>query len=1187
MYLKKLEIQGFKSFADKTVFEFRPGITTVIGPNGSGKSNVSDSIRWVLGEQRAKSLRGGKMEDIIFTGTQNRKPLNFAEVTITFDNSTGNKLPVNFSEVAITRRVYRSGESEYFINRSACRLKDIVELFMGTGIGRDGYSIIGQGRIDEILSNNSEERRNVFEEAAGISKYKARKMEAEKKLEATCQNLTRINDILKELESQIGPLKSQSEKAEQFLLIRDELKTYEINMFLHDSEKIKNLLTQSEKHLAELSEELQEKMKNSEQSVKQKEALKNKCDELLKLSDETKQFIFDKQSAIEKFNSDINLLEEKTSNNKLNISHFESEITENLAKIDMLKEEKSQREGKREKLISQKKTYIDYLKQKEEELSKIVETLNEEDKKIEQIKADMIDFMNEKSDIKSKMNATVTMKGNSENRNEQLDSKLQNLSSIIDNQRMQEEDATENINTLSANLKNISANFKDSKDKELTFENKLKELEKNKFEISSSINVKTAKHKFLSDTEKNNEGYFRSVKGILDECEINPDFKKGIHGSLAKLISVPKDYEIAMEIALGSNLQNIVTDSQEDAKKAIEFLKEKSLGRATFLPISAFKACDGLKNIDEISKCNGFIGIASKLLQYDTKYTNILESLLSRTIIVDTLNNAISMSKKVSGNFKIVSLEGDVVNTSGTMSGGSVKAKSDGILSRGRIITELEDEIKKEKLELTTTLSEIEELSKKYSEIKTNSENLSEEFRKAELEHTKAQEQITVLTKELQQNEEKIKNIKIEKQQLAEQISVFTKEINEFEASISNLDEKIQNIQNKVDEYKQNNKSQMEIRDNLSLDITNYKVSISSFDESELSIKEILDRIDNDIQETSNLVSKRKASIEKLSEEVEHFKLQKENSLSEIANIEKDISSHTLKLQEIESTKNTVNIELENLEKVMGDDIRSVEETKGKISKEEMKKMKIELDFENINNKIWEDYQITYSAALELRNDNLGTPSQISSTISTLRNKIHGLGSINIDSIEEYKKVNERFTFMSNQKNDLIDSEQKLRKVIQDMLSTMKKEFLEKFSIINENFKVVFAELFNGGSANIKLCDEANVLESGIDIEVQPPGKKLQNMMLLSGGERALTAIALLFSILKINPSPFCVLDEIEAALDDVNVYRFADYVKKFSDSIQFIIITHRKGTMEAANTVYGITMEERGISKLVSMKLE
>jgi len=1185
MYLKKLEVQGFKSFADKTVFEFRPGITAVIGPNGSGKSNVSDSIRWVLGEQRAKSLRGGKMEDIIFTGTQSRKALNFAEVTITFDNSD-NRLPVNFSEVAVTRKVYRSGESEYFINRSSCRLKDIVELFMGTGIGRDGYSIIGQGRIDEILSNNSEERRNVFEEAAGISKYKARKIEAEKKLEATCQNLLRITDILKELDSQMGPLKTQSEKAEKYLLIRDELKIYEINMFLCDSEKLKNLISQTEEHIKELNEELNEKLKNSEDSVNKKNLLKEKLDEVSIEFGKAKDLIFEKQSSIEKLNSEITLFEEKIANNANNIANFKNEIVENTDKITALNGELLQREGKKERLASQKIAYVKHLEEKETELSEIIKTLDEEDKKIEDMKANMIDFMNEKSDIKSKMNAILTMKYNSENRNEQLDNKLNQIAAENDKLRMQIEDANEELSKLSTSLKTTSDAFKEGKDNELNIEKELREIEKKTFENSSLIRIKTEKHKFLEDTEKNNEGYFRSVKGILDECDTNPSFKKGICGTLAKLISVPEKYELSIETALGSALQNIVTNTQGDAKKAIEFLKTKSLGRATFLPISAFKKSDELKNLEKIALCSGFIGVASNLINYDATYTNILENLLGKTIIVDTLDNAIAMSKGNFGNFRIVSLEGDIVNTSGTMSGGSTKVKQDGILSRGRIISELESEIKELKNSEVTLKENVKNLSNKYLEIKSANERLSEEFRKLEIIHTKSKEQLNTLTNLLSQNEEKTKNIKIEKSQLAIQISDFSKQISAFEEETAKLDSKISDIELTVLEYKKNNKAQMEIRDNLTEDITNYKISISSFDESELSINEIIDRINNDILGTNELIEKRKLAIEKSSSEIDNLNLQKTKNGESIKIIESEILELNSKLETLTDSKDTINAELNELEKLMGDNIRQVEDVKNKISKEEMKKMKFDLDFENINNKIWEDYQVTYSAALQLKREDLGTPNKISSTINSLKEKIRQLGSINIDSIEEYKKISERFSFMSKQKEDLTESEQKLRKVIADMISTMKQEFLEKFTIINNNFKVVFAELFNGGTANIKLCDETNILESGIDIEVQPPGKKLQNMMLLSGGERALTAIALLFSILKINPSPFCVLDEIEAALDDVNVYRFSDYVKKFSDNIQFIIITHRKGTMEAANTVYGITMEERGISKLVSMKL-
>lgn len=1185
MYLKKLEIQGFKSFADKTIFEFRPGITTVIGPNGSGKSNVSDSIRWVLGEQRAKSLRGGKMEDVIFTGTQNRKALNFAEVTLTLDNSEG-RLPVNFSEVAVTRRVYRSGESEYFINRTPCRLKDIIELFMGTGIGRDGYSIIGQGRIDEILSNNSDERRNVFEEAAGISKYKARKIEAEKKLELTTQNLNRINDIIKELETQLSPLKIQSEKAQKYLSLREQLKVFEVNLFLYESEKLKSQIEQVENHLKELSQELELKMKNSEGSINKKNELKEKINKITETSDSYKESIFEKQNSIEKINSELSLFSEKISNSLSNIERLKNEIDENSAKIQELNVEKEKRKGKIETLRSQKSSYADYLAQKEKELSEIVATLTDEELKIENMKTSIIDFMNEKSEIKSKMNATVTMKYNATNRDEQITNKLSTIISENDKLKMQLEDDSDMLSSISRELKEISDKFQATKSEELNYETKLKTLEKEVYNISSEISIKNTKHKLLSDTEKNNEGYFRSVKIILDECEKNQEFKKGICGTLAKLISVPEQYEVAIETALGSNLQNIVTLSQEDAKKAIEFLKEKNAGRATFFPISSYKPSEELKNLDKISKCVGFIGIGTELIKFDEKYRNILTSLLGKTVIVDTLDNAIKLSKQNLGSYRIVSLAGDVVNTAGSMSGGSQKSKTDSLLSRSRIISELEVEIKALNEKLTSTTASADQLNSDYKKIKQDGINLSEEFRKKEVLHAQEKEKLTSLQNTINQNEEKLKNIKTEKNQLANQISEFSSEINKFEKEINEIDEKISTIQKDVEIYKQNNKEKMEIRDNLSSDITNYRISISSFDESEASINEILEKVNNDIIEAENANSKKQETINKLTAEIENLKLTKTNNLSKIEEINSEIYATSSTLDELEKEKTSLNEALNSLEELMGDDIRAIEDTKSKISKEEMKKMKLDLDFENINNKIWEDYEITYSSALSLKQD-LGNPSKISSNVSNIKNEIKDLGSINVDSIEEYKNVNERFTFMSTQKQDLITSEEKLKKVINDMISTMKKEFLEKFTIINENFKVVFAELFNGGTANIKLIDENNVLESGIDIEVQPPGKKLQNMMLLSGGERALTAIALLFSILKINPSPFCVLDEIEAALDDVNVYRFADYVKKFSNSIQFIIITHRKGTMEAANTVYGITMEEKGISKLVSMKLD
>lgn len=1185
MYLKKLEVQGFKSFADKTVFEFRPGITTVIGPNGSGKSNVSDSIRWVLGEQRAKSLRGGKMEDVIFTGTQNRKALNFAEVTITFDNTSG-KLPINFSEVAVTRRVYRSGESEYYINKSACRLKDIIELFMGTGIGKDGYSIIGQGRIDEILSNNSEERRNVFEEAANISKYKAKKAETEKKLDATCQNLLRINDIISELESQVEPLRIQSEKAQKYLMLRDELRVLEINLFIVDFEKIEETLKQITSHIDELNQELYEKSKNSEKDLQRKDELKAQIDTISEKIEVSKQLSFEKQTMSEKLVSDNALIHTKKENDLSSIQNINTLIEENTAKIQEYQTEKSEKERKISSLLDNRKQYSDKLAESQKKLDALLQTLSQEEQKIEDAKNQIISFMNEKASIKAKSDTAIAMKNNALLRKEQLHTKLSDLSYQNDKLRMQIEDINDTILSLSKEKKKITEESDSLRAKLMILQEKRNEYDDKSLTLRSELSTKTGKRNFLVEQEKHNEGYFKSVKEILEKCQNDSTFGNGIHGTLAKLITVPSEYEIAIETALGSGLQNIVTETQNDAKRAIEFLKNGHLGRATFMPLNVFKESTSLPFVSQLKSISGYIGIASDLLKYDKKYNNILQSLLGKTVVVDTIDTAILISKKNFGAFRIISLDGDIVNTAGTMTGGSNKAKIDNLLGRSRMITEIEEEIEKLNKQLQELSTSSKQSQKELDMLTEELNKISELSTEKEIAIVAEKEKLNTLQRDIVGNEEKIKNINTEQNQLADQLIAFSTEIDKCNENISAIDEKNATLQIEIDKFKQANKSKTDERDILAEDITNYKISLSSFDESEIALKEMIERIDQDIIHSNHIIEKNQKSLKVFQDEIASF------DQKVIENEEKIKLLETEKIDIINAVDNysqerkTLSDSLEKLEASMNDIITSIDEVKAKISKEELKKVKYDLEFENLNNRIWEDYEITYSAALEFKKD-FSSLNQLNKDIASFKSQIRELGSINIDSIEEYKKVSERYEFLSTQKSDLVESEQKLRKVIADMITTMKKEFLEKFHIINENFKVVFAELFNGGTANIRLCDEDNVLESGIDIEVQPPGKKLQNMMLLSGGERALTAIALLFSILKINPSPFCILDEIEAALDDVNVYRFADYVKKFSDTIQFIIITHRKGTMEAANTVYGITMQEKGISKLVSMKLD
>lgn len=1182
MYLKKLEIQGFKSFADKTILEFKPGVTTVIGPNGSGKSNISDAIRWVLGEQSAKALRGGKMDDVIFAGTSTRKPLNFAEVSLTMDNSDS-KLNIEFSEVVVTRRVYRSGESEFYINKSACRLKDIIELFMDTGIGKDGYSIIGQGRIDEILSNNSEERRNVFEEAAGISKYKARKHEAEKKLESTKQNLLRITDILNELQNKIDPLEKQAKKAQTFLNLRDELKILEVNNFIAVTKRLEENLATINSHILELSEELNIKTSDLDNNIKTQEIVKNDLETLSTHIDTVKNSIFDEQTSIERLSSEVSILNEKIINNTYNISNFELEKDEFNNKKELLEKEKAEKNKKIEYLNSQKSNYAKILNDKEKELTQILSTLSEEEQKIEDIKTEIIEIMNNTSNKKSKLASLNTMLSNINTRKEQIMNEENNLLFSSDKLNIYLEDANDNISSLTAKCTELKNNIDNITKNNSELLEKTNTLRKENYTLESELNIKKSRHKFLTDTERDNEGYFKSVKSILDECATNKEFAKGIHGTLAKLITVPEELETAIEISLAGSLQNIITSTQEDAQKAIELLKTNHTGRATFMPLSSIHSKDTTAKYT-FEKFEGFIGIANELIDFEPIYKDIVASLLSKTIIVKTLDNAIHISKNVSGNFKIVSLEGDVVNTGGTMSGGSKKTKSDGLLSRARNILELESEIKQISEQLDFNNTTINDFTKQLNSTSSTLTSLNEELKNTEIEMATAREKSTSIATSIEENNKKKNSFVIEKQQLKSQEETVNTEINILSKEIAELEAKTSEYQNQVNEYKQRNKTQMEIRDNLNTDITDYKISISSFDENIASINEIIERINNEFEIANTSLSKRLLQKDKLLDENEKFS-QKIEELNKTINTTKtSIEDTTTSLNNMLIKKIDLQEKIASLEKQNLDFNNLVSEVKEKISKAEIKKAKFDMDFENLNNKIWEDYQMTYEDCISLEQD-LGNIN-VSSKITSLKNQIKDLGSINIDAIDEYRETKERFDFMSSQKADLDESEDKLKKVILDMTNVMKEEFLSKFSVINENFGQVFAELFGGGRAILKLADTENILTSGIDIEVQPPGKKLQNMMLLSGGERAFTAVALLFSILKINPSPFCFLDEIEAALDDVNVYRFADYVRKFSNDIQFIIITHRKGTMEAADSVYGVTMEERGVSKLLSMQL-
>ena len=1182
MFLKRLELQGFKSFADKTVLEFMPGITAVIGPNGSGKSNISDSIRWVLGEQSMKSLRGNKSEDIIFAGTQNRKSLGFAEASIVIDNSDG-KLPIEFAEVVVTRRIFRNGDSGYFINKTPCRLKDVLELFMDTGIGKDGYSIIGQGKIDEILSNKSEDRRNIFEEAAGIVKYRARKTESEKKLEQTKLNLLRINDILSEIEANIEPLKKQSDKAKKFLELRDELKSIEIGLFLYNIDNYKEQL----KKLAEdidiiLSEQKEEE---SRLSVIQnlKENLKLELEEVITKIEETQNLGFESEKKIEQINSEINVAETKITNNIQNRETYLKEIEELNKRNTEIKEEKDNRISKKDNLLAIREKFAKELEEKEKTLNEISSKFSDEEKKIEEKKKQVEQNTEVKYENREKINTLEINNENQSKRGKIVQNEITDTISKLDEKRMIKSELLKTFNEKEAKrnecekrLNEIKTKKDEANTKILNYENKINDL-------STELRVKDSKQKFLSEMEKEKEGYSRAVKALLLECEKDSKLNKGVKGVLANIITVPTEYQIAIETVLGQTLQNIVTETEEDAKKLIEYLRKNNLGRASFLPIASVKG----KKVDRLIKNNlqGVIGIASDLVKADKKYEGIVLNLLGRTVVVENMDTAIILARQNSYGFRIVTLKGDIINPSGAISGGSIAQKTSSIIGRTSQIKELEKEIEKLKQEIEKVSKEKEEYEESIEDLLEDITSIEQSSQEIQIEYATEKQRIESLEESILNLETRLKSLKTESKQIEQTILENEKQKSTIKEQTMDLEKEIETLSSEIQAFAEKDKENQKNIDDLNFEITNIKISLSSFDESSNSMQEILERIETELQANTSKIESKQEQSKQVLEENEKLKKTIENLKQSIEQIKQEVSLSSETVEKLKQEKIEKNNSITKTETEIEEKYRIIEEIKNQTNKLEVKKSKIDVELEQIINKMWEDYEITPNTAGEYKKPN--DIAETTKNVKNLREKIKELGSINIDSIEEYKQTKERYDYMCEQRLDLENSSNKLKKVIQDMTKIMKEQFEAQFKTINKNFGEVFKELFGGGKAELRLTDEEDILNCGIEIEVQPPGKKLQNMSLLSGGERAFTAIALLFAILKINPAPFCVLDEIEAALDDVNVYRFADYLKKFTQDTQFLVITHRKGTMEASDTVYGITMEESGISKLLSMKLE
>lgn len=1181
MYLKRLELQGFKSFADKTVLELMPGITTVIGPNGSGKSNISDAIRWVLGEQSMKSLRGTKSLDIIFAGTLNRKSLGFAEASLVFDNSDG-ALPIEYTEVTVTRKIYRSGETGYYINKVPCRLKDVLELFMDTGIGKDGYSIIGQGKIDEILSNKSEDRRHIFEEAAGIVKYRTRKQESEKKLEHTKLNLLRINDILSEIEGNLEPLQMQADKAKKYLNLREELKNIEIGLFVYNIEKYKQDLEKVVQDIDVMQSQCNDEEGRLERVKILKEELKSSIDEITETIENMSNIGFESQKQIEQLNSNINVAKTRIANNNENNDRYLKEIEEQNAKIQELKDEIEQKEAKKDNLKQNKEKFEKELNEKQAELDKLTEKLSSKELEIEGYKHTVEENTDKKYELQSEINAQNINYQNFEKRQAQIKQEMQSTISELDGTRLNKEDIAKQFNEIE-NKKNKAQNSLNEVAKQREEANqKIKSFESNINILSSEMRIKESRLKFLIETEKEKEGYIKSVKSLLKDCENIKELGKGMNGVLANIIEVPDELQTAIEMCLGVSLQNIVTETETDAKRLVEHLRKNNLGRASFLPISSVRG----KKLDKIKgNESGVIGIASDLIKYNKKYEQIILNLLGRTVIVDNMDTAIKVAKQNGYTFRIVTTEGDLINPSGAITGGSVAKKTVNILGRGKEIEKLEKEIKNLKQKIEKLENDKQNYEESIEGILELSANLEKELQEIDITYATEKQKVISINENIEKLEKRLNRLKEEQANLEKQKEEAVSTKGDLQVEINKIVEQNEELSKIITEFAELNKDDQKYIDDLNFDITNLKISVSSFDESEASIQEIQERINQELENAHTSIENKNTQIEQIKKDNEDLEKSIQETLQKIEEVKESVNSSSSKIEELKKERAQKSEKLSKQEDEITAKFKVIEDLKGQLVKLDVKKTKIEEDINGIINKMWEEYELTPNNAEQYQK-----PENVALTqrrVNNLRTEIRELGSVNVDSIEEYKNLKDRYDFMSEQRLDLENTMSKLRKVISDMTQIMKEQFKEKFKVINKNFGEVFAELFGGGKAELTLEDEENILECGIDITVQPPGKKLQNMMLLSGGEKAFTAIALLFAILKINPAPFCVLDEIEAALDDVNVFRYADYLKKFTDHTQFLVITHRKGTMEVADTVYGVTMEESGISKLLSMKLK
>lgn len=1178
MILKALEMQGFKSFPDKTVLEFNKGITAVVGPNGSGKSNISDAVRWVLGEQSTKTLRGSKMEDVIFSGTDVRKAKGFAEVTLRLDN-TDRSLNKDSDEVSVTRRYYRSGDSEYLVNGESARLRDVNELFMDTGLGRDGYSIVGQGKIADMVSPKASERRDMLEEAAGISHFRYRRGDAIKRLAQAEENLVRLRDILSELESRVGPLKAQSEKAQKFIVLAGERKNLEIGIWLNTIDKT-----------GEKMRDQEHKIEIAEASHKEAQDELSKIGEMIdKAADGTR----DINIKLEEIRNSASGFEEKLSDIDSQIKVAENSILHNNETIERINRDKAAENETEQNIDAAVSAARDCIQKAEEQIADATRQMDELSKQEETYRLSSSEFSDRAAALSGEISSLsvrlADCRVTAETANSSIEEIRSRISAIDESMGTRKDDYDALLKRKAdaeASLKEIQDEIVSVKNAidgyTLRFENRGKKADSVKLAIDEKqreLHKGQDRVRLLEDLEKNMEGYFGAVKAVMKES--GRGALRGIYGPVSQLITVKDKYSAAIETALGAAVQNIVVDNETDAKRAMGFLKEHRAGRATFLPITAIKG--RVLSEQGLDDQYGFVSIASDLVSYDNKYTEIIRWLLGRTAVAEDIDSAIAIAKKYSYRFRIVTLDGQVINAGGSMTGGS-RVQNAGILSRGNEIERLKGSLASMQKELDGMLSDYKLLSEDASAAKAELEGAEGDLLRAKEENIRREGELKLASDKLASVSSGVKELLEEKETLEKRIESVSSGAEAARSQIDELKETLENKEKELESITGDSKTLQKNREEVASKAAEIRLRIVSLQKDVEANTDEITRLKN--RKTGHLdrLSELDGEIREIEEKNDELRALTERLLADEKALKANHGDAQNQINELISQRDELEKQANDLRLHERAKSEERERLSGDIARLEERKIAMRNEYDNLTSKLYDEYQLTRreAAALEIEIDDYSLAAK---RLAELKSQIRALGSVNVSAIEEYKEVSERYEFLSGQISDVETSRAELNKMIDDLTGKMAEQFREQFNRINSCFGQTFIELFGGGKAELRLEDERDVLGSDIEIKVQPPGKNVQNINLLSGGEKGLSAIALLFAILKVTPAPFCIFDEVEAALDDVNVSRYAQYVRRMTKNTQFILITHRRGTMEEADVLYGVTMQEKGVSKLLELK--